>query len=179
MEIRVIRLIYECSHSHTLLLCSQKKKTCHTSTNQWTTLEAYSNISWDVWWQSKIPLQHWVFFKKELMCWMRRSHSSLPWKTEHETLQTMMLGTQMLNAAGKEEMKTLMLSQSCNLTPNLQSKNLSFSKNMKYKIGPLQWLTGTKRAEYPSQTSLICAKGMIITLASFKLFWIWNPPNIF
>jgi hypothetical protein len=43
-----------------------------------------------------------------------------------------MLGTQMLNAAGKEEMKTLMLSQSCNLTPNLQIKN------MKYKIDPLQ-----------------------------------------
>lgn len=67
-----------------------KKKTCHTSTNQWTTLEAYSNISWDVWWQSNIPLQHWLFFKKELMCWMRRSHSSLHGKTEHETLQTMM-----------------------------------------------------------------------------------------
>jgi hypothetical protein len=40
-------------------------------------------------------------------------------------------------------MKTLMLSQSCNLTPNLQIKN------MKYKIDPLQWLTGTKEGRIP------------------------------
>jgi hypothetical protein len=126
-----------------------QKKTCHTSTNQWTTLEAYSNISWDVWWQSNIPLQHWVFFKKESMCWMRRSHSSLPWKTKHETLQTMMLGTQMLNAAGKEEMKTLMFSQSCNLTPNLQSKNLSFFQEHEIQNWPSAVINRNKEGRIP------------------------------
>lgn len=148
MEIRVIRLVYKCSHSHALLLCLPKKK-CHTSTNQWTTLEAYSNISWDVWWQSNIPLQHWVFFKKELICWMRRSHSLLPWKTEHEALQTMMLGTQMLNAAGKEEMKTLMLLQSCNLTPNLQSKNLSFFQEHEIQNWPSAVINRDKEGRIP------------------------------
>jgi hypothetical protein len=80
---------------------------------------------------------------------MRRSHSSLTWKTEHETLQTMMLGTQMLNAAGKEEMKTLMLSQSCNLTPNLQSKNLSFFQEHEIQNWPSAVINRSKEGRIP------------------------------